>query len=90
MYVYRYEISVSAALACLHACVSECVRVSVNLGRCQFVSVCLGCRCFVSLMRGVQGPPRGPVEDNLLPFCYESSSARNRRNSLKWRRGLVE
>ena len=35
------------------------------------------------------GPPRGPVEDNLLLFCYESSSERNRRNSLKWRRARL-
>lgn len=32
---------------------SMSVRISVCT--CRFVSVCLSCRCFVSLMRGVQG-----------------------------------
>lgn len=38
--------------------------------------------CLVNERRS--GPPWGPVEDNLLLFCNESSSQRNRRNSLKW------
>lgn len=35
------------------------------------------------------GPPRGPVEDDILLFCYESFSPRNRRNSPKWRRARL-
>lgn len=60
VYVYSYAISMSAALlACMPACV--CVRISPCVCVCVYicvivsVSVCLSCRCFVSLMRGVQG-----------------------------------
>lgn len=69
-----------------HACVCVCVYTFVSV--CRYPRV-RGCRCFVSLMRGVQGLHGGLVEDYLLLFCYESSSRRNRRNSLKWRRARL-
>lgn len=43
--------------------------------------------CLINERRS--GPPRRPGEDNILLFCYESSSERNRRNSLKWRRARL-
>lgn len=52
VHVYRYEISMSPVVSArLSTCVCACVWICVSVS----VSVCLGCRCFVSLMRGVQG-----------------------------------
>ena len=34
-------------------------------------------------------PPQGSVEDDILLFCYESFSPRNRRNSPKWWRAWL-
>lgn len=34
-------------------------------------------------------PPQGPVEDDILLFCYESFSQRNQRNSPKWWRARL-
>lgn len=92
IHVQLRHISVRSTLAtCVWLCQNFSSRVSMHTFVCVSVSVslCLGCRCFVSLMRGVRGPPRRPVQDNLLLFCYESSSERNRRNSLKWRRARL-
>lgn len=79
------DISVSSTFG-MHVSmrVSEFLPVCV----CKFVSVSgLQMLCLINERRS--GPPRRPGEDNILLFCYESSSERNRRNSLKWRRARL-
>lgn len=49
----RYQCQQHFWHACLHVFV--CQNFSVCVCVCKFVSVCLSCRCFVSLMRDVQG-----------------------------------
>lgn len=50
------------------------------------LSVCLTL-CLIKERRS--RPPQGPVEDDILLFCYEGSSPRNWRNSPKWWRAQL-
>lgn len=67
------------------------MRVRISLRVCARVNLCLclRCRCFVSLMRGVQGLHGGLWKIIFSCFAMKALSRRNRRNSLKWRRARL-